>query len=247
MRPALKSAIAKSNSGRSTSSASPAPCSGPTSPRTWRPASSPAGSTARRSPGSSRTPRRRPHSCRHYPFGCKRPIIDDGYFETFNRDNVTLVDLRKGAIEEITRERDPDGPGTSSSRRHRLRHRVRRHDRRPHPDRRRAAAMGRPLRDVWTRDGPGSYLGLQVAGFPNLFIVAGPVAPRAGQRRELASNCRSTGSPTASPTCVRVRTARSNHDRTRSGVGRSHELARRRQRRPSPHLQLMVDRLERPG
>ena len=32
-----------------------------------------------------------------HPFACKRPIIDQGYYETFNRDNVTLVDLRKGA------------------------------------------------------------------------------------------------------------------------------------------------------
>src|SRR5262249_15242587 len=38
----------------------------------------------------------------NYPFGCKRPIIDQGFYETFNRDNVTLVDLTKGAIEEIT-------------------------------------------------------------------------------------------------------------------------------------------------
>ena len=38
----------------------------------------------------------------HYPFGCKRVIIDVGYFETFNRDNVTLVDLRKDPIDEIT-------------------------------------------------------------------------------------------------------------------------------------------------
>lgn len=37
-----------------------------------------------------------------YPFGCKRPIIDEGYYETFNRDNVTLVDLRKDPIREIT-------------------------------------------------------------------------------------------------------------------------------------------------
>ena len=35
-------------------------------------------------------------------FGCKRPIIDQGYYETFNRDNVTLVDLRNGPIVEIT-------------------------------------------------------------------------------------------------------------------------------------------------
>ena len=37
-----------------------------------------------------------------HPFGCKRPIIDQGYYETFNRDNVTLVDLRKDPIVEIT-------------------------------------------------------------------------------------------------------------------------------------------------
>ena len=39
---------------------------------------------------------------RDYPYGCKRPVIDIGYFETFNRDNVTLVDLRRGGIERIT-------------------------------------------------------------------------------------------------------------------------------------------------
>src|SRR3984957_12884852 len=37
----------------------------------------------------------------HYPMGCKRPIIDIGYFDTFNRENVTLVDLRKGDLPEI--------------------------------------------------------------------------------------------------------------------------------------------------
>ena len=37
-----------------------------------------------------------------HPFACKRPIIDQGYYETFNRDNVTLVDLRKGPIREVT-------------------------------------------------------------------------------------------------------------------------------------------------
>lgn len=37
-----------------------------------------------------------------HPFACKRPIIDQGYYETFNRDNVTLVDLRKSPICEVT-------------------------------------------------------------------------------------------------------------------------------------------------
>jgi cyclohexanone monooxygenase len=39
---------------------------------------------------------------RDYPMGCKRPVIDTHYYETFNRDNVTLVDLRRGGIESHT-------------------------------------------------------------------------------------------------------------------------------------------------
>src|SRR6478609_10739151 len=37
-----------------------------------------------------------------HPFACKRPIIDQGYYETYNRDNVTLVDLRKSPIRAVT-------------------------------------------------------------------------------------------------------------------------------------------------
>ena len=37
-----------------------------------------------------------------HPFGCKRPIIDQGYYETFNRDNVTLVDLRADPLKSVT-------------------------------------------------------------------------------------------------------------------------------------------------
>jgi cyclohexanone monooxygenase len=50
-----------------------------------------------------------------YPFGCKRPVIDIGYYETFNRDNVTLVDLRRGGIERITKTGVQTAQGTSSS------------------------------------------------------------------------------------------------------------------------------------
>ena len=46
---------------------------------------------------------------RDYPMGCKRPVIDTDYYETFNRENVTLVDLRKGGIERIT----PQGVSTA--------------------------------------------------------------------------------------------------------------------------------------
>ncbi len=46
-----------------------------------------------------------------HPFGCKRPIIDQGYYETYNRDNVTLVDLRKDPIRTV----DQDGISTQLS------------------------------------------------------------------------------------------------------------------------------------
>ncbi|HLN17375.1 MAG TPA: NAD(P)/FAD-dependent oxidoreductase [Acidimicrobiales bacterium] len=110
-----------------------------------------------------------------YPYGTKRPPIDTDYYETFNRDNVSLVDLRETPIEAIT----PTGIRTSDAEYEldvivfatgfdamtgslnkidiRGRHRQR-------------------LKDKWAA-GPVSYLGLQVAGFPNLFIITGPGSP----------------------------------------------------------------------
>ena len=44
-----------------------------------------------------------------HPFGAKRPLLDTGYFETYNLDHVRLVDLRKSPIERIT----PGGIRTS--------------------------------------------------------------------------------------------------------------------------------------
>lgn len=113
-----------------------------------------------------------------HPFGCKRPIIDQGYYETFNRDNVTLVDLRRGGITAVT----PTGLDTEQGF-HELdvivyatgfdamtgaltAMDVRGRD-------------GTLLRDYWASEGPLSYLGLAVAGFPNLFLVQGPGSPSA--------------------------------------------------------------------
>jgi cyclohexanone monooxygenase len=107
--------------------------------------------------------------------GCKRLCVDTNYFATFNRDNVELVDLRETPIEAIT----PDGVQTSESF-HAIdalvmatgfdaitgalnRIDIRGRD-------------GALLRDAWA-DGPRSYLGLQIAGFPNLFMIAGPGSP----------------------------------------------------------------------
>jgi cation diffusion facilitator CzcD-associated flavoprotein CzcO len=113
-----------------------------------------------------------------HPFGCKRPIIDQGYYETFNRDNVTLVDLRKGPIREVT----PTGIRTEQ--RHydldaiicatgfdAMTGALTRIDIRGRSD--------VCLRDIWATDGPYSYLGLAVAGFPNLFMVQAPGSPSA--------------------------------------------------------------------
>ena len=57
-------------------------------------------------------------SPRGHPFGTKRPCLDTDYYATYNRDNVSLVDVRDDPIVEITPTRDPhrDRPSTSSTR-----------------------------------------------------------------------------------------------------------------------------------
>jgi cation diffusion facilitator CzcD-associated flavoprotein CzcO len=110
-----------------------------------------------------------------HPFASKRPPIDTDYFDTYNRENVKLVDLRCTPIEEIT----PTGIRTTDA--HfdldaivfatgfdavtgaLLRMDIR-------------GSGGVPLADVWAH-GPRTLLGLQVAGFPNLFTVTGPGSP----------------------------------------------------------------------
>jgi cation diffusion facilitator CzcD-associated flavoprotein CzcO len=107
--------------------------------------------------------------------GCKRLCVDTGYWTTFNRGNVTLVDVSERPIEAIT----PTG--------------VKAHGREYAIDALVLAtgfdAMtgalskidirgrgGRALKDKWS-EGPRSYLGLAVAGFPNLFTITGPGSP----------------------------------------------------------------------
>jgi len=112
---------------------------------------------------------------RTYPLGTKRLCVDTNYYATFNRDNVTLVDLTKTPIEEIT----PDGLRTT------------RQDYRLDSivfaigfDAMTGALLaidirgrdGRTLRDKWA-EGPKTYLGVSVAGFPNLFMITGPGSP----------------------------------------------------------------------
>ena len=110
-----------------------------------------------------------------HPIGTKRICTDAGYYATFNRDNVRLVNLRREPIDAITAAGvrtsdatypcdvlifatgfdamtgaltriDPSGPG------------------------------GERLRDIWA-DGPVTFLGLMVPALPNLFTISGPGSP----------------------------------------------------------------------
>jgi cation diffusion facilitator CzcD-associated flavoprotein CzcO len=110
-----------------------------------------------------------------HPYAAKRPPIDTDYFETFNRDNVTLVDVRAEPIERITpqgiRTRNAEYPldiivfatGFDGMTGSLLRMDIR-------------GRNGLCLAEAW-KGGPRNYLGLQVAGFPNLFMVTGPGSP----------------------------------------------------------------------
>jgi cyclohexanone monooxygenase len=110
-----------------------------------------------------------------YPLGTKRLCVDTDYYATFNRDNVTLVDLRKTPIEALT----PRGVRTSETE-----HAVDSLVFATGFDAMTGALVaidirgrgGRTLRQEWA-EGPRTYLGLAVAGFPNLFMITGPGSP----------------------------------------------------------------------
>jgi cation diffusion facilitator CzcD-associated flavoprotein CzcO len=112
---------------------------------------------------------------RDHPLGTKRLCMDTHYYETYNLPHVTLVDLRQTPIEAVL----PHGLRTSAA----------------------TYALdvlvfatgynamtgallnvdivgrgGQALREVWAA-GPRSYLGLSIAGFPNLFTITGPGSP----------------------------------------------------------------------
>ena len=110
-----------------------------------------------------------------YPFGAKRLCADTGYYETFNRDNVSLVDIRSAPIHEITekglragdQEHEIDviifATGFDAMTGALLNMDIR-------------GMNGRQLGDKW-KAGPRSHLGLMTQGFPNLFITTGPGSP----------------------------------------------------------------------
>lgn len=114
-------------------------------------------------------------SPRDHAIGTKRICVDTDYYETFNRENVSLVNIRKDPIERFTET----GIRTSGSH-HELDDivlatgfdavtgAILRIDV--------TGPKGAKIADAWA-EGPRSYLGLMVAGFPNLFTVTGPGSP----------------------------------------------------------------------
>ncbi len=113
--------------------------------------------------------------CPDTVIGCKRLVADSGYFETYNRANVDLVDVSSSPIERFT----PDGleacgrsfdldavvfaTGFDAMTGALLRIDIQ-------------GRNGLSLRDKWSA-GPRTYLGLASAGFPNLFMMTGPGSP----------------------------------------------------------------------
>ena len=110
-----------------------------------------------------------------YPLGARRLIVDIDYFETYNRDNVTLVDVGAAPITEITPRglRTRDGhydldvlvyaTGFDGMTGALLSMDI-------------CGVGGLALRDKWA-DGAGTYMGLVASGFPNLFMITGPGSP----------------------------------------------------------------------
>ncbi|HVX22131.1 MAG TPA: NAD(P)/FAD-dependent oxidoreductase [Acidimicrobiales bacterium] len=110
-----------------------------------------------------------------YPIGSRRLCLDTGYYEQFNRDDVTLVDVRADPIREIT----PTGLATESAHYdldviifalgfHAFRGALDQADIRNE--------AGLTPGDAWAR-GPRTLLGLMTRGFPNLFLPTGPGSP----------------------------------------------------------------------
>jgi cation diffusion facilitator CzcD-associated flavoprotein CzcO len=113
--------------------------------------------------------------CPDYPVGTKRPCLDTGYYEAYNRENVHLVNLRRTPLVEVTakgvltteREYEFDAMVYATG----------------------FDAMtgsltgvdirgkgGVSLKETWSA-GPRTYLGIGSVGFPNLFMITGPGSP----------------------------------------------------------------------
>lgn len=111
----------------------------------------------------------------NFPFGTRRPSVDSGYFTSFNRPNVSLVDISETPIERFTehgiRTRDAEYPfdiviyatGFDAFTGSLLKPEI-------------VGRGGCTLREKWSA-GPVSFLGIGVHGFPNMFVIVGPGSP----------------------------------------------------------------------
>lgn len=110
-----------------------------------------------------------------HAFFTKRPPLEHGYYEAFNRDNVTLINLRQTPIEKITargiQTRDQEfqvddiifATGFDAMTGTLFRIDIR-------------GRAGLALKEAW-QDGPKTYMGLAAHGFPNMFMITGPQSP----------------------------------------------------------------------
>jgi len=113
--------------------------------------------------------------CPTHTIACKRPVLDSNFFETFNQDNVLLVDIHSVPIQEIipTGLRTADtnyeldtiiiATGFDAMTGTLLKIDIR-------------GRKGLRLQDKWSA-GPLNYLGLSISGFPNFFTITGPGSP----------------------------------------------------------------------
>ncbi|MGE0384139.1 MAG: alpha/beta hydrolase fold domain-containing protein, partial [Gammaproteobacteria bacterium] len=114
-----------------------------------------------------------------HPFGTKRPCLDSGYYETYNRPNVRLVDLKRTPIASITETGIDidDGRGGESMAFDAIVYAT-------GFDAMTGALVavditgrdGRTLKAEWA-EGTRNYLGLMLSGFPNFFTITGPGSP----------------------------------------------------------------------
>jgi cyclohexanone monooxygenase len=112
---------------------------------------------------------------RNYPVGAKRPCLDTNYYATFNKENVHLVNLRVTPIVEVTRnglhttdasyEFDAIVLATGFDAMTGALNAIDI-----------VGQSGLKLADKW-KAGPRAYLGVSIAGFPNLFTITGPSSP----------------------------------------------------------------------
>ncbi|MEM8975647.1 MAG: NAD(P)/FAD-dependent oxidoreductase [Pseudomonadota bacterium] len=120
-----------------------------------------------------------------HPIGTKRLILDTDYYETYNRENVTLVNARKTPVESLT----ASGIRTTNAEYEfdavvfatgfdAMTGAMKEIDIR--------TDEGFEIKSKW-EDGPQTYLGIMIHGFPNMFMVTGPGSP--GVKSQMILSC----------------------------------------------------------